>query len=82
MRGARESSVGLALVILEGIEEEAHLPDKVKPLVEEFSNVLTDSLPVGLSQLRDIQRTIDLIQISVLSNRPAYRMRPTEFQEL
>lgn len=47
MRATREFPMGLALVVLEGNEEEAHIPEQVKPLVQ-FSDVVIDSLLAGL----------------------------------
>lgn len=40
MRTPREFSVGLALIMLESTEEEALKPEKMKPIVKEFSDVL------------------------------------------
>lgn len=78
----KESPIKLALVVIETEEEIAIIPIKVQPLLVEYQDVLTDSLPSGLPHLRDIQHAIDLVSGSLLPNRPVYRLRLVEYEEL
>lgn len=71
MRAARESSVGMALDMLKSTDEEAPMLEKVKILLEKFSDVLIDNLHAGLPPLKDIQHVINLILGSIRPNRLA-----------
>ncbi|KAM1244297.1 hypothetical protein ACFX1S_035999 [Malus domestica] len=59
-----------------------NIPLSVKPLMQEFSDVIPEELPFGLPPMRDIQHQIDLIPNANLPNKAAYRMNPSEHQEL
>ena len=48
----------------------------------EFVNVMLKEISYGLPPMRDIHHQIDLIPISVLPNKPTYRMGPKEHEEL
>lgn len=58
------------------------IPQQLDPLMEEFSDVIPEELPLGLPPMRDVQHQIDLIPGSSLPNKVAYRMSPIEHQEL
>ncbi|GJU62753.1 reverse transcriptase domain-containing protein [Tanacetum coccineum] len=70
------------LVVVEENEiiSEDHV--QVQPLLREFTDVILDDIPPGLSAMRDIQHCIDFIPGFAIPNRPAYQMNPKEFAEL
>ena len=51
-------------------------------MLKEFRDVLPDKLPEGLPPRRDIDHKIELVPGSAPTNRPTYRMSPTELDEL
>jgi hypothetical protein len=58
------------------------VPREAQGLLQEFSDVFPQELPSVLPPMRDIQHRIDLIPGASLPNRPAYRMNPTDYNEL
>ncbi|XP_074283384.1 uncharacterized protein LOC141607934 [Silene latifolia] len=55
---------------------EHQLPAEVRPLLEQYHNVIPAELSSGLPQQRGIEHQIDLVPGSVLPNIPAYRCDP------
>jgi hypothetical protein len=52
------------------------VPQAIKGLLEEFSDVFLKELPKKLPPFHDIQHQIDLVPGSTLPNRPHYYMIP------
>ncbi|KAI0514121.1 hypothetical protein KFK09_010155 [Dendrobium nobile] len=73
---------GLLVMLMEENPPQEDIHEAVRPLLQQFQDVLVSELPAGLPPLRDIQHHMELIPVSVLPNRPAYRLRPDEHQEL
>ncbi|XP_074278589.1 uncharacterized protein LOC141602181 [Silene latifolia] len=63
-------------------EESTVVPTDVAPLIQRFQEVFPDELPSELPPLRGIEHHIDLIPVSVLPNKPAYRCDPNARKEL
>jgi hypothetical protein len=57
-------------------------PPEVQAVLDEFKDLTQVELPLQLPPMRSIQHAIDLVPGSFLPNLPAYRMSPTEHQEL
>ena len=52
------------------------MPVEVQPILQEFSDVMLNELPPGLSPMRDVQQCIDLRLGVSLPNKAHYRMSP------
>ena len=72
----------MALVVVEETESEKEIPKEVKPILEEFFDVVPEEIPHGLPPMRDIQHQIDLVPGYILPNKSAYRLSPKEHEEL
>ena len=55
----------MALVVVEETESEKEIPQEVRPILEEFVDVVPEEIPHGLPPMRSIQHQIDLIRGSV-----------------
>ncbi|KAJ0946191.1 putative nucleotidyltransferase, Ribonuclease H [Helianthus annuus] len=72
----------LSLYLVEPNDVVVQIPEPVRPLLAEFNDVFPTEIPAGLPMMRDIQHCIDFIPGASIPNKPAYRMNPTEFNEL
>nr|GEV14642.1 putative reverse transcriptase domain-containing protein [Tanacetum cinerariifolium] len=64
------------------VVEGSEILEVMFPLLEEFSDVFLDELPVALPPLCDIQHHIDLEPSSQFPNMSHYRLCPEEHEEL
>ncbi|KAJ0031510.1 hypothetical protein Pint_14201 [Pistacia integerrima] len=71
----RETNQMCLLLLCEENKVSLALPEKVKHLLQEFSDVVPDEKPPGLPPMRDIQHVIDFISSSIIPNKPAYRVK-------
>ncbi|XP_010559010.1 PREDICTED: uncharacterized protein LOC104827530 [Tarenaya hassleriana] len=62
--------------------ETSMLSPAISQLLEHYSDVFPDEIPVGLPPTRGIEHQINLVPGAPLPNRPAYRMNPEEIIEL
>ena len=58
------------------------IPEKMKPMLEEFKRVVYEEFPERLSPMRDISQHINLISQAGLLNLPHYRMHPKDRKAL
>jgi len=79
---SKETKQQFSLVVKEKVIPAIDIPDKMKPMPEEFQRIVHDELPYELPPLRDIQRCIDLVPRVCLPNLPHYRMNPKENEVL
>lgn len=70
------------LLLIAEQRDDITVPKEAQGLLREFSDVFPQELPSVLPPMRDIQHRIDLVPGASLPNRPAYRMNPTEYNEL
>nr|GMD35943.1 Zinc finger, CCHC-type [Ipomoea batatas] len=81
VKEAGELNVVLVLIAKEQSIAPTHIPDEVRFLLEEFSDVAPTDLPNGLPPLREIQHQIDFMPGVILPNLPHYHINPREMNE-
>lgn len=79
---ASEAPTCYVLVVVESNIAELKILKTVQPLLKLYEDVLPAAIPPGLPHMRDIQHCIDLLPGSSIPNKAAYRLRPTEHEEL
>ncbi|KAJ9555026.1 hypothetical protein OSB04_009640 [Centaurea solstitialis] len=79
---ASKPSFIFALLITETNQRADEPPPILQPLLTDFKDVFPADIPTGLPLVREIQHCIDFIPGATLPNKPAYRMNPTEYEEL
>lgn len=72
----------MILVAKEETEGKTNLPDIIKPLLTEYEVLMPEEIPSGLPPVRGIQHRIDLVPGSTLPNKAAYRINPSQQEEL
>ncbi|PKU81761.1 RNA-directed DNA polymerase [Dendrobium catenatum] len=82
LRAIQQADGGYLILVKEAEKKTAAVPEEIQPLLHEYSEVWTEELPAGLPPLREIQHAIELTPGATLPNRPPYRLRPDEHQEL
>ncbi|GKU89837.1 hypothetical protein SLEP1_g3923 [Rubroshorea leprosula] len=78
----QESKIACLLLLSKINDANCPFPEEIRSLLEEFSDVVPNEIPLGLPPMRDIQHAIDFIPGSVIPNKLAYRMNPQEYAEL
>jgi hypothetical protein len=58
-----------------------NLPEEVQKLLEEFTEIVVDELPLSFPLIRSVSRHIDLIPGAIFPNKVAYRLMPQENEE-
>ena len=63
-------------MVVEENEEHKESPLIIKPILEEFQDVVPELIPYGFPPLKDIQHHINLMLGAILPNKTTYRMNP------
>ena len=67
---------------VEGEQQGYKVPIHLEHVLDEYSDVFPQDLPLGLPPIRGIEHQIDLVPGASLPNKATYRCNPQETQEL
>jgi len=79
---SKETKQQFSLVVKEKVGATIEVPEKMKPMLEEFQRIVHDEFSDELPPMRDIQHHIDLIPEANLPNLSHYWMNPKESEIL
>ncbi|KAJ0035038.1 hypothetical protein Pint_25441 [Pistacia integerrima] len=74
-KACREINQVCLLLLCEENEVSLAFPEKVKHLLQEFSDVVPDEIPPRLPPMRGTQHAIDFIPGFIIPNKPAYYVK-------
>ena len=80
--GIKSDKAKICLVVKREVTPLAKIPEKMRPLLEEFKAIVYDEFSEGLPPMRDIQHHIDLVPGTSLPNLPQYLMNPKKSEIL
>ena len=60
----------------------SYLPLEIQDMLNDYRDIIVDTFPDDLPPVRSISHHIDLIPGAGLPNKAAYRMTPTENEEI
>ena len=82
LKACKKSTIVCALIVLEENKESTKFLRAIKPLLEEFADVVFDEILVGLPPTHNIEHYIDLVHGPIILNMATYHVSPEEHEEL
>ncbi|XP_024027727.1 uncharacterized protein LOC112093469 [Morus notabilis] len=56
----------------------SEIPELIRPLLEEFSNIVPEEIPDGMPPMKNIQHRMNLVLGASLPNNATYRLNPIQ----